>query len=108
MSIISYFYLNEINSPIQMLNLLIKIICCNTNIQDKDMVYEPDNVSVPFDDVEKVGNAVENIVEDLIVPENKIVKKMVSWFDNKKELNNSFINVILLFNFKVSVSFQNG
>ena len=78
---ISYIYLNKINiKPLTMCHLLIKIICCNKSLTDKDVVYEPENISVPFEDVKKVGSAIEQVVEDFTHPEQK-VKNIINLFD---------------------------
>lgn len=85
-SLTFYIHLNNLNiSPFNMCHLLIKIICCNKSISDKDLVYDPDNITVPFDDIKKVGSAIENVVEDVIQPQNKIVKSMVDLFSDKKK-----------------------
>ena len=85
-SFISYIYLNSINiSPITMCHLLVKIICCNKSLTDKDVVYEPENISVPFEDVKKVGSAIEHVIEDITQPQNKIVKSMVGLLEGKKK-----------------------
>lgn len=82
MSIIGYFYLNDINNPFQMCHFLIKFICCNKNLTDSDKTFEPTNV--PMEDIANVANSVEHIVDDIISPVPK-VKKMVRWFDDKKK-----------------------
>lgn len=85
-SLIIYIYLNNINiKPLTMCHLLIKIICCNKNISDKDVVYEPENISIPFEDVKQVASAVEHVVEDFTQPQNKIVKSMVGLLEGKKK-----------------------
>jgi hypothetical protein len=66
-----------------MCHLLVKIICCNKSLTDKDVVYEPENISVPFEDVKKVGKAGESSMKDFTQPQNKIVKSMVGLSDNK-------------------------
>ena len=84
-SSISYIYLNNVNiKPLTMCHLLVEIICCNKNLTDKDVVYEPENVSVPFEDVKKVGSAIEQVVEDFTHPQNQIVKSMVGLLESKK------------------------
>ena len=81
----SYIYLNNIIiSPIKMCHLLIKVICCNRSLKDSDMVYEPDNLTVPFEDVKKVGSAIENVAEDVLTPQTTTVKDIASLFDGKK------------------------
>ena len=37
-----------------------------------------------FEELKKVGDSIESVVEDVIAPENEVVKKMVNWFDDKK------------------------
>jgi len=82
---ISYIYLNKINiKPLTMCHLLVKIICCNKSLTDKDVVYEPENISVPFEDVKKVGSAIEQVVEDFTHPQNSVVKSMVGLLESKK------------------------
>lgn len=81
-SIISYFYLNNINNPFQMCHFLIKIICCNKNLTDSDKTFEPTNI--PMSDIKAVADDIEKIADDIIDPTNK-VKKMVQWFDDKKQ-----------------------
>ena len=84
-SFITYIYLNKINiKPLTVCHLLVKIICCNKNLTDKDVVYEPENISVPFEDVKKVGSAIEQVVEDFTHPQNQIVKSMVGLLESKK------------------------
>ena len=84
-SVMSYIYLNNIIiSPIKMCHLLIKVICCNRSLKDSDMVYEPDNLTVPFEDVKKVGSAIEHVVEDVLAPQTTTVKDIASLFDGKK------------------------
>lgn len=82
-SIISYFYLNNINTTkLEMCHFLFKIICCNKNLTDSDKTFEPTNV--PMEDIKAVADSVENIVDDIISPVPK-VKKMVKWWDDKKQ-----------------------
>ena len=84
-SIISYIYLNDVNiAPLTMCSVFIKLICCNRSLKDTDMVSDPANISVPFEDVKKVGQSIEDVVDEIISPKNK-VKKMVSWWDEKKK-----------------------
>ena len=84
-SFISYIYLNKINiKPLTMCRLLVKIICCNKSLTDIDVVYEPENISVPFEDVKKVGSAIEQVVEDFSHPQNTVVKSMVGLLEGKK------------------------
>ena len=85
-SVMCYLFLNNINtvSPLSMCSLFIKFICCNKSLKDSDVVSDPSNVTVPFDDVQKAGEAIENVIDEVINPENKI-KKMVKWWDGKKE-----------------------
>ena len=47
-----------------MCSLFIKFICCNKGTQDEDKVYDPTNVNVPYEDIEKAGQAIENVVDD--------------------------------------------
>ena len=67
-----------------MCHLLVKIICCNKSLTDKDVIYEPENISVPFEDVKRVGSAIEQVVEDFTQPKNNIVKSMVGVLEGKK------------------------
>lgn len=100
-SVISYIYLNDIIiSPISMCSMFIKFNC-NRSLKDSDVVSQPDSVNIPFEDVKKVGDAIEKVVEEATLPENKspgasysglaeqgenkVVKKMVSWLDCKKK-----------------------
>jgi hypothetical protein len=48
------------------------------------MVSDPANISVPFEDVKKVGQSIEDVVDEIISPKNK-VKKTVSWLDEQKK-----------------------
>ena len=83
-SVISYIYLNNVNiAPLTMCSLFIKMICCNRSITDKDMVYDPANISVPFDDVKKVAASVENVIDDVLAPQTKTVKDIAKLFDKK-------------------------
>ena len=43
MSVISYYYLNNINNT-QMCHFLIKFICCNKNLKDSHKTFEHTNV----------------------------------------------------------------
>ena len=82
MSVMSYIYLNNVNiAPLTMCSLFIKMICCNRSITDKDMVYDPANISVPFEDVKKVAASVENVIEDVLVPQTKTVKDIAKLFE---------------------------
>ena len=81
-SVISYFYLNDINSPLQMCHFLIKFLCCNENLTDSDKTFEPTNV--PMSDIKAVADDIEQIADDILLPVPK-VKKMVKWWDEKKE-----------------------
>ena len=84
MSVISYIYLNNINiSPLSMCSIFIKFICCNRSLKDSDVVSQPESLTVPFEELKKVGDSIESVVEDVIAPENKVMKKMVSWFDDR-------------------------
>jgi len=83
-SIISYTYVNNVNiAPLTMCSLFIKMICCNRSITDKDMVYDPANISVPFEDVKKVAASVENVIDDVLAPQTKTVKDIANLFDKK-------------------------
>ena len=82
MSIVSYFYLNNINNPFQMCHFLIKFICCNKNLTDSDKTFEPTNV--PMSDIKAVADDIEKIADDILSPAPK-VSKMVSWWDKKKD-----------------------
>ena len=64
-----------------MCSLFIKMICCNRSITDKDMVYNPANVSVPFEDVKKVGQAIENVAENILAPQTKTVRDIAQLFE---------------------------
>ena len=66
-----------------MCSLFIKMVCCNRSITDKDMVYDPANISVPFEDVKKVASSVENIIEDVLAPQTKTVKDIAQLFESK-------------------------
>ena len=66
-SVISYYYLN--NNPLEMCHLFIKFICCNKNTTDKDLVSEPEAINVPFDDVKKVADSAEHIIDEIIAPQ---------------------------------------
>ena len=81
-----YLFLNNINtvSPFQMCHIFLKLICCNKSLSDKDIVSQPESLNVPFDDVRKAGEAIENVIDEAIKPNNNI-KKMVKWWDGKKE-----------------------
>ena len=81
-----YLFLNNINtiSPLSMCSIFIKFICCNKSLSDKDIVSDPSSINVPFDDVRKAGEAIENVIDEAIAPGSKI-KKMVKWWDGKKE-----------------------
>ena len=57
MSVISYFYLNEINNPLKMCHFLIKFICCNENTTDLDKTFEPTHV--PMEDIRAVADDIE-------------------------------------------------
>ena len=71
-NVVAYLFLNNINiSPITLCHLLIKILCCNRSLTDKDIVYEPDIINVPMSDVEKVGNSMEKVIEDVGMPKIK-------------------------------------
>ena len=84
MSVGSYIYLNNVNiTPLSMCSIFIKFICCNRALKDSDVVSDPANLTVPFEEVKKVGESIENIVDEIINPEQK-VKKMVSFWDDKK------------------------
>ena len=102
-----------------MCHVLIKVICCNRSLKDSDMVYEPDNLTVPFEDVKKVGSAIEHVVEDVLAPQtttrryvrdgdavSSTVKDIASLFDGKKKINLIIIIIIKLI--KMSVSFETG
>ena len=67
-----------------MCHRLVKIICCNKSLTDKDVVQELENISVPFEDVKKLGSAIEQVVEDFTHPQNQIVKSMVGLLESKK------------------------
>ena len=67
-----------------MCHLLIKILCCNRGITDKDIVYEPDNISIPMADVEKVGSSIEKVVEDMGKPKFKNMSDVVADFIKKQ------------------------
>ena len=83
-SIISYIYLNNVNiAPLTMCSLFIKMICCNRSITDKDMVYDPANISVPFEDIKKVATSVENVLEDVLAPQTKTVKDIAKLFEKQ-------------------------
>ena len=85
MSVISYIYLNDIYiTPFVMCSVFIKFICCNRSLKDSDIVSQPDSVNIPFEEIKKVGDAIQNVVEEVISP-TKNVKKMVSFWDNKKD-----------------------
>lgn len=83
MSVISYIYLNNINniSPLSMCSIFIKFICCNRSLKDTDIVSEPSNISVPFEDIKRVGSSIEHVVEETLNPEKNKVKSIVSFFD---------------------------
>ena len=71
LSIISYIYLNNINiSPLSMCSIFIKSICCNRSLEDSDVVSQPESLTVPFEDIKKVGQDVEQVFEDIITPKN--------------------------------------
>ena len=97
-SVISYIYLNNVNiSPLTMCSLFIKMICCNRSMTDKDIVYDPADISVPqsgalsnsafgcvpFEDVKKVASSVENIIEHVLAPQTKTVKDIAHLFESK-------------------------
>ena len=50
-----------------MCSIFIKMICCNKSLTDKDMVYDPANISVPFEDVKKVAASIENVIDDVVL-----------------------------------------
>ena len=81
MSVISYYYLNNINNT-QMCHFLIKFICCNKNLTDSDKTFEPTNV--PMEDIKAVADGIEKIADDILLPTPQ-VKKMVKWWDEKKQ-----------------------
>ena len=86
-SVVGYAYLNDIYiyiTPLSMCSLFIKFICCNKSLKDSDVVSEPANLTVPFEQVKQIGEDAEKIIDEVLNPENK-VKKMVSWWDGKKE-----------------------
>ena len=87
MSVISYINLNNIIiSPIYMCSVFIKFICCNQKIKDEDVVSQPDSIKIPFEEIQKVGEAIETVIDDAIFPESKtVVKKMVSFWDDDKK-----------------------
>ena len=86
MSVISYIYLNDIYiTPFVMCSVFIKFICCNRSLKDSDIVSQPDSVNIPFEEIKKVGDAIEHVVEDVISP-TKNVKKMVRFWDDKKDI----------------------
>ena len=84
-SFISYFYLNKIH-----IKPFSQVICCNKSLTNKDVVYEPENISVPFEDI---SSAIEQVVEDFTHPPNQIaglvpcmatpVKSMVGLLEGK-------------------------
>ena len=82
MSIICYFYLNQINNPIKMCHFLIKFICCNKNLTDSDKTFEPTNV--PMADIKAVADDIEKIADDILDPVSK-VKKTGKWWDEKED-----------------------
>ena len=53
-----------------MCHLFIKCFCCNKQSKDDDICYEPDEISLPFDEVKKTGKVLENVVEDVIEKKN--------------------------------------
>jgi hypothetical protein len=81
MSVISYFYLNNINNPFQMCHFLIKFIC-NKNLTDSDKTFEPTNV--PMEDIKAVADGIEQKADDILLPAPQ-VKKMVKGWDQKKQ-----------------------
>ena len=84
-SVISYIYLNDIYiTPFVMCSVFIKFICCNRSLKDSDIVSQPDSVNIPFEEIKKVGDAIEHVVEDVISP-TKNVKKMARFRDDKKD-----------------------
>jgi len=84
LTIISYIYLNNVNiAPLTMCSLFIKMICCNRSITDKDMVYDPANISVPFEDIKQVATSIENVIEDVLAPQTKTVKDIAKLFEKK-------------------------
>ena len=48
------------------------------------MVYDPANISVPFEEVKKVAESIEHVAEDILLPQTKTVKDIAKIFDNKK------------------------
>ncbi len=79
-----------------MCSIFIKFICCNKSLSDKDIVSDPSSINVPFDDVRKAGEAIENVIDEAIerssgpfnsegVEPGSKIKKMVKWWDGKKE-----------------------
>ena len=84
LSVISYIYLNNVNiAPLTMCSLFIKMICCNKSLTDSDMVSEPSNVSVPFENVKKVAASVENVIDDVLAPQTKTVKDIAKLFEKQ-------------------------
>ncbi len=83
-NIVAYLFLNNVNiSPLTMCHLLIKILCCNRSLSEKDLVYEPDSISVPMADVEKVGSSIEKVIEDVTKPKFKNMSDVVADFIKK-------------------------
>lgn len=83
-SIISYIYLNDINiAPLTMISCFIKYTCCSRSIKDEDMVSQPESLSVPYEDIKKVADAAENVIDEVIAPQTKTVKEVIKVFDSK-------------------------
>ncbi len=82
-----YLFLNNINtvSPLTMCSFFVKFICCNRSLKDSDVVSQPESLTVPFDDIQKAGNAIENVIDEVISPDGAKIKKMVKWWDGKKD-----------------------
>ncbi len=64
------------------MSFLIKIIWCNKNLTDSDKTYEPTNI--PMEDIKTVADGIEKIADDILLPTPQ-VKKMVKWWDEKKQ-----------------------
>ena len=103
-----YFFLNDINNT-NMCHFLVRFVCCNKNMSEKDSVYDPTSVDIPLEDVKKVGEAIENVVDDVIEqptkggflnssgvepppvkvkvskPRSKTVKELTKTFEDKKD-----------------------
>ena len=58
------------------------IVTRNKNIKDDDVVSQPDSVNVPMQDIKKAGEAVENVIDEVIEPP-KTVKELTKVFDKK-------------------------